>query len=295
LKALTLDSRLADKQIWRAEAALMLALSIGSVMLFSSLEHALMTVVQVGYFVCSDALFESILNDAMPEIHQKVGEVFPGVALPADGASFLRTLEQLRPSVTRSLYGSPIRRAEAALFVDLYAATQRLEHAFEFPAFQGEEGNARGDHFEDAAQAIIDASGWRPSSDLRLLRRRTLRANGKDVTDVDAVAERDGTALLISCKSKIYSESYHSGDYRSVRNIASAIEEAVGEAAHNTALLDRHRKGDNYDLTRFSRIVIPVITPITVYTPIGASTDFILDGLRASASISELSQFLQRP
>jgi hypothetical protein len=62
-------------------------------------------------------------------------------------------------------------------------------------------------------------------------------------------AELDGTCIMVSCKSRVYTADYDRGLYRVVRNTADYISHAVEDWE---ALLDRLRRnpvGDNYDLS----------------------------------------------
>ena len=47
-----------------------------------------------------------------------------------------------------------------------------------FPNLGGETGKKRGIHFEDAVQSYIDASTWKPSDELRAIRRVHLLRRG---------------------------------------------------------------------------------------------------------------------
>jgi hypothetical protein len=293
LKSLSHDPRLSGKSIWGGDAPVMMQTMVAAVPLIRALPNAFANVLQVGYFVCDRQLFVDVMNDLLPDVRPWIVDVFPGTEIPIDGASYLTTVEALRASPEHSLYGSPIRRDGNYLFVDLYAATQRLESAFTFPKLQGDEANARGDHFEDAVQELIDQTGWKPSGDLRSMQRRALRLNGQKITDLDAVGERNGVLLGVSCKSRIYSAEYHAGEYQAVRNAAQGIEEAVTHATRIGELLLQHPRGDNYDFSAYSQVIVPVVTPITVYVPIGAATGFLIGKLRAASSIAEFDEFLR--
>jgi hypothetical protein len=78
----------------------------------------------------------------------------------------------------------------------------------------GELVNARGAHFESAVQDILDASRWKPSEPIRALRGRTLTVGGVPLTDIDAVGQLGDELLLVSCKSRVYSEECDAGSYR---------------------------------------------------------------------------------
>jgi hypothetical protein len=291
LQALSLDPRLGG-QIWGDDAAVMLALAVAAIHCFHALPNALTTVVQVGFFVCDERLLLGVLGDVMPHVRSLVTRVLPGCTLPEDAVSLVTRLAALEPSLQQGLYGAPIRRAGRTFLVDLYGATQRLQHAFEFPSVQGAQANARADHFEKSVQVEIDRSPWKPSEQLSRMQRRTLRFNGAAITDLDAIGERDGVAIVASCKSRVYSNSYHAGDFATVRNAATMVERAVAQASGVVAFLTANPVGDNYDFHNYSRLLMPVVTPIAIYTRIGPETAFLAPGLRAAVSFSELSRFL---
>jgi hypothetical protein len=53
------------------------------------------------------------------------------------------------------------------------------------------------DYFEREIQRVIEGSQWNPRDDIRRLRGRTLRFAEKNVTDIDAIGERNGALLVI--------------------------------------------------------------------------------------------------
>ncbi len=207
--------------------------------------------------------------------------------------SVTHTLETCSGSIWPLQPGSPIRRDGDLICVDLYAATARLSSLLEFPSVQGKVANARAAHFELAAQAVIDDSPWCPNNDLKQLRGRKLRYNNQDVTDIDAIGEYNGTLLMVSCKSVIYTSAYDSGDYALVRNRSEMIEEAVRYWTDKKMFLEAHKLGLNYDFTRYEHFIAVVCTPWPVYVSLGPATREITPRLLASVSLAEFQEWLR--
>ena len=80
-------------------------------------------------------------------------------------------------------------------------------------AAQGDMANVWSKHFETVVQEAIDATTWKPSSELAALRGRKLKAGPDDITDLDAVGEHSGKALLVSCKCIPFSQAWNRGEY----------------------------------------------------------------------------------
>jgi hypothetical protein len=51
-------------------------------------------------------------------------------------------------------------------------------------------------------------------------------------------------------------------------------------------------RGDNFDFSKFSKIIPVVCTPAKVYVPIGLATAEVQQGLRAASSVAELAAWL---
>jgi hypothetical protein len=177
------------------------------------------------------------------------------------------------------------------VYLDLAAATLRLNHAFEFPRITGMEANARAEHFEASVQSTVDSSRWSGST-ARSLQGRTLRHNRKSITDVDAVGARGGQLLLISCKSILYAE-YEIADYRVLRNASDQVQKAVIAWNQICSFLRDNRVGENYDLSRYDEIIGVVCTPILIFTPLGIATERVAGGLYAAVSVTELRLWLE--
>jgi len=176
------------------------------------------------------------------------------------------------------------------IYVDLVAASLRFNRAFEFPRAAGAQANARAEHFEESVQALLNSSPW-ASAELKLFWRRTLRHNGKRVTDIDAIGANRRKLLLISCKSILYAE-YESANYKILRNASDTVEKAVIEWKQTCEFFKANPLGDNYDFTAYENVIGLVCTPGVIYTPLGPATSMGNDGLYGAVSISELRVWL---
>ncbi|WBC12785.1 hypothetical protein O7600_16505 [Micromonospora sp. WMMA1998] len=146
-----------------------------------------------------------------------------------------------------------------AVVLDLWALGRKILLDMNSPS-TGEVQNVRAENFELEVQRMIDASGWAPPAELRSLVRRTLRRrDGSSITDIDALAVKDGVGILIACKN-----------YRTTalgRATAPQARTVRSQLAHDYT--DWERKvsalwaspGPNYDLTGLVKAIPLVLTP----------------------------------
>jgi hypothetical protein len=191
--------------------------------------------------------------------------------------------------------GPPLRQAANDLvFVDLFSAAARLADAFARPGdLVGEDANRWARHYETTIQGAINASAWRPSSAVADLRGRHLTIDGRAVTDIDAIGERDGRLLLVSCKCQPFSINWDRGEYAAVRNVATAVDRAVEEWATRIERLRSRPLGDNYNFTGYETLIGVVVTPSVPWSPNPASVNELAPGLRAAASATEFGDWLE--
>lgn len=204
-------------------------------------------------------------------------------------------LKSLRPEV-RPLRPGPILRVDGnLLLVDVYAASYWLDSLLDYSADTEALAKIRASDFENVVQGAIDSSRWAPNDDLRRLWKRVLKRGQRDITDVDAVGANGTHLLIVSVKSRVFTEAFDRGDFVVVRNAATMVTEACRDASRVSVELRAHPVGDNYDLAAFNRILVPVCMPYPVWAPEGETTIEIFPGLMAAVSLTELSQFLARP
>lgn len=180
------------------------------------------------------------------------------------------------------------------LIVDLAGASLRLADALSRPDVSGAMVNVWSQHFERSVQEAINGTGWRPSPDLLARRGRTLRRDGRALTDIDAVGERGGTLLIVSCKGVPYSDAWDRGEYQAVRKIATNVEGSVAAWSAFVDTLREQRIGDNFDFSSYRRIVGVVVYP---HTPWIASRQFAREatsGLFIASAAAELTEWCRR-
>ncbi|WP_152607183.1 hypothetical protein [Clavibacter michiganensis] len=151
--------------------------------------------------------------------------------------------------------------------------------------------------FELMTQALIDGSSLAPSASIRALRGKTLKHNGKQITDIDALAMHGQQLFLISCKQFTLMPEYSAGDYAAARNARTRIDEALDEWQTKVKFLIDNPVGDNYDFRNF-KLEKFVVVPALIFTPKPeARTTTHLDGKRlfftALESIDQMAATLE--
>lgn len=224
-----------------------------------------------------------------------------GKFIPA-GVSFgtphevLARLASTEVSLWPPSLGPAIREAaDRLVFVDVWAATQRLEKALARPsevAASSPFAKLWSTHFEKVVQEAIDNSAWKPSKRIADIRGVQLSIDGNWVTDIDAIGEKDGRLLLVSCKCVPMSEAWGRGEYGAVLNVASAVDKAVTDWADRVGKLRKRPHGDNYDFSAFGEIIGVVTLPTVPWTAADASIAEVAPGLRAAVSASELDAWI---
>ena len=274
------------------EAALSILLVMLGDTIITELPAASLRVAELGYYIVPLNEWNDLGMRHYFSCISVLQKAIPQVIVPATFVEFEDALARVTPSPWPLVHGALIKRTESYVSVDMWAACSAFHQSYQFPRAQGEIANARADKFEDAVQDAINASLWRPTTALTELRRKTLRVDGKSLTDFDALGAKGGTLLLVSCKSIPYSKEYDKGDYRAVRNAQSTIANAVETWERVTGVLRTQKKGDNFDLRGYEKIIGLVCTPFAVYTTDVRALSEPLPGIRTVASIDELDRWL---
>ena len=153
--------------------------------------------------------------------------------------------------------------------LDMTNATRRLIALLEYPSVGGEVANLRAGAFEaghaanDRRHTLASARGPLP----RTGKMAPCGSGVKTIGEPDAIAERDGACLMVSCKSRVYTAAYDVGHHNVVRNTAEHIAGAVAEWEAFVGELRRNPVGDNYDLSGVRDLRGVVITPTVFYVP----------------------------
>ncbi len=247
---------------------------------------------RVGYHVVDLAGFESFIHDFLEDGTKLVKKVISSAHIPEIAKELVRACLEISGELWPLLPGPIMRLDGSRLFIDFHTISQRLLYLLQLPRGGGSLPNVRAAHFELKTQDEINHSQWQPSNEINKLRGRTLYHHGNAVTDIDAIGERNGVLLCVSCKSIVYTREHDVGDYRQVRNTATLVQSAVEDWQKKLNFIRANRKSDNYDFTRFTEIKGVVCTPHAFYLPLGDATKEIEPGLFAASSIHELRQWL---
>jgi hypothetical protein len=250
---------------------------------------------KVGYLRRDRDYAEWVIDQVLPAVGEELGSIFPG-EVPADGRSVIEALEGVGPDVWPAQPGPIVRRLGETLVIDIWAASSRLHHdVLVPPELGGAMVNAAAFRFEAVVQNRIDTTLWRPSPSARSLLRGHLRLGGQDLTDIDAVGERDGTLLLVSCKNIPFSPAYDSGEHRVVRNVATTVDRAVQHWEQVLATISASPVGDNFDASAYDEVHGVVVTPRVMYSREPRTLAMSTSGtahLRAAMSLGELIEAL---
>lgn len=257
-------------------------------------EHSI-NIAMYGYSVHERVDFVMNYWSEFDELVSVMKSLFPGADLPATPMQLLNDMEKLETS-SHPLLPGVIMGDNKWIVIDHASVKNRLDKMFRFPSFGGEIGVKRGFHFEDAIQSYIDASPWKPSDELRTMRQVHLirRGDGKNnqITDIDAIGESGDTLLIISCKAVIFSVGQDIGEYHALKSARLRLDEAVLKwQAVKAELLDSPI-GQNYNFSRYSKIIAVVCTPNVIYTESALSLSYEVGNLRKSATALEFIDWL---
>jgi hypothetical protein len=178
------------------------------------------------------------------------------------------------------------------VLVDLLGATRALEDSYHRPS-GGDAANEFTSLFERQVQAVIDSTTWRPEGSMRALIKKKVRIAGREITDIDAVAHKDRTLILIDAKAWATPATLEFGEYFAVEDRRKTAEQACSDWATKVATIDANRSslGIPPDLI----VVGVVVCPEAPFVLGGICTQAIASGLMAISSLSELDWCLRTP
>jgi hypothetical protein len=294
LEPFTRLSKMPDQlTLWPREAMILILLLWGAWAMISRHRAGFLSVLTRGYLLLDEELLEYFYRPILAEYDAHFGKLFHVNEPPPSTGAFLSEVTNITGSIWPLRTAPIVRREGPITCVDLLAAGECLNAVLEAPIADGVIPNVRAQHFELLTQELINRSCWKPTPEILNLRGRPLRFDGASITDIDAIGERNDELLAVSCKAVIYSGEYDSGDYRTVRNVTSAMMNAVKQWQEKMSLLYCKRRGDNFDFSKFSKIIPVVCTPANVYVPIGPATANVAEGLRAASSVGELAAWIE--
>lgn len=259
---------------------------------FGALPGAFAGMLQFGYFVLPHEKLVALVERSLALVNDALKKRSPGTNWAGNFADWFASVMAMKPETWPVKPGGLVRVVGEFVVVDVTAASYALLTRIEVNR-SPLHGNLRARAFEEQCQQFIDETRWKPAPELSAMRGRTLRIGGRNLTDIDAVAAKGDTLLLVSCKSLIYDGGYDRGDFQIIRNAQFTVDTAVRDWSQITSAVRTTPIGDNYDFSKFQRVIGVVCTPFVVYTSTSDSLEFVAPGLRACASTAELDRWLQ--
>lgn len=256
------------------------------------LPGALSTAMQVGYWVASAPEFERAFSAWITSVREILTKIAPEIDWSSSYGVWLTRIQRIEPTLWPLKSGGCLRFAKDILFVDVAAASRALRSLLVVDRSAFQLSNVRAEVFEKEVQATLSRSPWRPHGRTEEMRGRTLRRQGKALTDIDAIGERGSALLLVSCKSAIYDAEYDRGTFGVVRNIRIMVDRAVENWMEVIADLERNPAGDNFDFSKYTKIIGVVCTPFVVYTESDLTLSRTAEGLRWCSAPFELEDWV---
>ena len=217
---------------------------------------------QVGYILFNKSLFEAFVKAHFNEAKKAVEEEF----LHEVNFDFQVVLDEMRKKSASSYpFHAPgyfnVERQDQ-LCIDLFTCTNMLNIYLEHRRVDGELANIRAATFEKTLQKLIDSTTYQPDEHVKaLIKQNSIDCNSKQITDIDAAFVYKGTLILVSAKSYIYNTEYDQGNYATIRNIRTNIENDIQKWRKVIAFINKNPTGNNYDLSNYGEIQGILCTP----------------------------------
>lgn len=174
---------------------------------FAALPGAFAGMMQFGYFVLPRKKLMALVEGSLEPVNDSLKKRSGGTKWAANYEDWFASLLAMKPETWPVKPGGILRILGEFVVVDVTAASYALLTRIEVNR-SPLQGNMRARAFEDQCQQLIDETRWKPVPELSAMRGRTLRIGGRNLTDIDAVAAKGDTLLLVSCKSLIYDGGY---------------------------------------------------------------------------------------
>ncbi len=244
-----------------------------------------------GYYCLKKDFFEKIIDKTFDNILINVKQEFNIKKLSFNKENFIEKLLLIKCSIFPITQGYPIFKEGNSYIIDMLAITQMLYSYLYCPkTIQGNIANYRAETFENSVAEIIKNSTWNPGENNL---RKKIKKDGKEITDLDVVGIKDSTLLIISCKSRMYTDEYEIGDYNEIRNTKNLVNEAVDYWDKIKQFLIDNPVGDNYNYSSYNNIISVVCTPFPVYTDYNKAISTVENGLYKVCSITELANWIK--
>lgn len=269
----------------------LIVLMLGGRWLQRSRYSALRTM-ELGYFITKLEHWSTFGEEEYPAVCSEIRAALPQFVAPADFSVFRNGCATFKGEVWPTAHGAPAKATNDYMCIDMWAASMGFLAWLQFPKLQGNVANTRATRFEDVVQDAIDRTQWGHSQH-RVMRQRTLRAHGQNLTDIDAIGSYKDALLIVSCKSIPYTRDYDQGTHRAIRNAASTVDQGVEFWSDIVDTLTANPTGENFDFSRYKRIIGVLCTPFAVYTSDAKALSITVDELRWASSLDELVTFLE--
>jgi hypothetical protein len=288
-----------DWSLWHPELATVLTGLLMSAYCFTYGAKARLRALGLGYIAVRRSELVSLYDQSRPAYERVLSTMLSGVAppIPATGEACLGALGALAASPLTLTPGPGVLLSDDGwVALDFAALTQRFEQVLEFPALSGAGANVRGFAFEASFQSWIDGTSWSPPDSLRAYIGKHLKAGGKYLGEVDAIAHKQGVTLLVSCKSITVGAPYVLGDHAARREAAEKVTKALARWTEflSSLVAEPTPVNGNFDLSDAGQLIGVVTTPNVVTIPIDqAVRPSGLSGLPQYASAEELLRWFQ--
>lgn len=222
---------------------------------------------RVGYIVMTEQQLLHVVSETLALTSTAAWPLMVGY-VPADPDSVLELVKGLDGSGLPSNYGPVLRQwQDGHVLIDMGSLTNALLHDLRLnPSVGGEWTNSTATDFELAVQRLIDDTDLKPVECIRRLRGVTLRLQGNSITDADAIFSIGKTLVLVDCKKYELGRPYDSGDYASVRNAQTKVEQDVAKWAERLKAVRENPVGDNFDFSEYAYFYGLVVTPEVIFT-----------------------------
>lgn len=255
--------------------------------------YSVLRAMELGYFITKLEDWSAFGEKEYEGVCSEIRAALPQFAAPEDFSAFRDSCATFRGEVWPTAHGAPAKATNDYMCIDMWAASMGFLAWFQFPKLQGDVANTRAAKFEDVVQDAIDRTRWGHSQH-RTMRQRTLRVRGQSLTDIDAIGSYEDALLVVSCKSIPYTREYDQGTHKAIRNAASTVDRGVEVWSDFVNQLTASPTGDNFDFSKYKRIIGVLCTPFAVYTSDAKALSMTAGDLRWASSLDELVSFLER-
>jgi hypothetical protein len=113
------------------------------------------------------------------------------------------------------------------------------------------------------------------------------------ITDIDAIGEKAGRLLIVSCKCRPFSEAVNRGEHQAIREPARLVDEWVSEWGDRLSRIRILPMIGTTDLRKYRELIGPVVTPAPIWSPTLSTRSEITPGLHAAVGASEFGRWIR--